>query len=359
MPLTKQVTIADSQFYQGEFELITASLEYPEGPVYLKDGSILLVDIKAQTLVKVSASGESTIVAHTGGGPNGLAIGPDGHAYICNCGGFTWMPVPIPPKEQVLNIGTTQPADYKGGLIQKVDLATGDVTTLYTETSKIRRLDMATMQWTVEESPTPFELKGPDDIVFDELGNFWFTDWGKSRELDRDITGIYYAKADGSEITQMVFPLNAPNGIGLSPDGKRLYTVETYTGQVLYWELSAPGKIKPNPASIDGTYQLYKFGGQAIFDSMAIDSEGNLHIATMLPYGNMPMSNGGISVVSPAGELLEYIEVQRPDGKFAPLPSNICFGGDDLKTAFITLGASGALVKLQTKVAGLKLDFNA
>lgn len=358
MPLEKQVTLKDSTFFHGDYQLISDSLEYPEGPVYMADGSVLLVDIKAQTLVKVAADGTKTVVANTGGGPNGLAIGPDGCAYICNCGGFTWMPVPVPAKDQVLQIGTTQPTDYTGGLIQKVDLTTGKVTTLYTEASKVRRLNMQTMQWQIETIDTPFQLKGPDDIVFDELGNFWFTDWGKSRELDRDITGIYYAKADGSEVTQMIFPLNAPNGIALSPDGKRLYTVETYTGQVLYWELSAPGQIKPNPASIDGTYSLYKFGGQAIFDSMAVDTEGNLYIASMLPYGNNPMSNGGISVISPKGELIEYIEIVRPDGKFAPLPSNICFGGKDLKTAFITLGASGALVKIDTTIAGLKLEFN-
>jgi gluconolactonase len=346
-----------TSFFTSTFEIINSELGYPEGPVYLKDGNILLVDIKNEELTKISPEGLKSTVANISGGPNGLAIGPDGHAYICNCGGFEWLEVPLPT--QTIFIGTDQPASYTGGSIDKVNLQTGAVETLYTNCSIGQTLDFIHQIW-IEKTLSPAaKLKGPDDLVFDETGGMWFTDWGKSRELDRDITGIYYAQADGSHIKQMVFPLNAPNGIALSPDGKRLYTVETYTRRVLYWELSAPGIIAPNPATIDGTYLLHGFSGQAIYDSMAIDEQGNLYIATMLPNGNEPMSNGGISVVSPKGELLEYIEIKRPDGKFTPLPSNICFGGKDNKTAFITLGASGAIVKVQTKVAGHILAYNA
>lgn len=348
-----------TSFLCSEFEMVSDQLSYPEGPVYLADGSILLVDIKEETLTKISASGEKSIIANISGGPNGLAIGPDGNAYICNCGGFQWLPVPIASTKQTLFIGGDEPANYQGGSIVKVNLTTQSVETLYTQAELGRHLNFETFQWQTSTLPAPAKLKGPDDLVFDETGGLWFTDWGKSKGDKRDITGIYYAKADGSEITQMVYPLNAPNGIALSPKGDRLYTVETYTGNILYWQLSAPGVIEANPKTLDGTYCLHGFAGQAIYDSMAVDVEGNLYIATMLPEGNNPMSNGGISVVSPSGELLEYIEIKRPDGKFAPLPSNICFGGKDNKTAFITLGASGALVKAQMKVAGLPLAFNA
>ena len=348
-----------SSFLCSDFELISDQLAYPEGPVYLKDGSVLLVDIKNEELAKISVDGEKTTVAKIAGGPNGLAIGPDGNAYICNCGGFQWMPVPIASTKQTLFIGGDQPANYQGGSIDKVNLTTGVVETLYTQAENGRQLNFSNFQWQISPLTTPAKLKGPDDLVFDEKGGMWFTDWGKTKDNVRDITAIYYATADGKTITQMISPLNAPNGIGLSPKGDRLYTVETYTGNVLYWELSAPGIIAANPKTLDGTYFLYGFSGPAIFDSMALDVEGNLYIATMLPQGNDPMTNGGISVVSPEGKLLEFIEIKRPDGKFAPLPSNICFGGKDNKTAFITLGASGALVKAQMKIAGLTLAFNA
>ena len=348
-----------TNYLSADFELVTDQLAYPEGPVYLKDGSVLLVDIKNQTLNKVSTCGEVSTIAEISGGPNGLAIGPDGNAYICNCGGFQWMPVPIAATKQTLFIGGDQPADYQGGSLDKVNLKTGTVEKLYTPCSKARHVNLATFEWEVTDLPEPIQLKGPDDLVFDQAGGIWFSDWGKSKGDKRDITGLYYAKADGSEITQMVYPLNAPNGIALSPAGDRLYTVETYTGNVLYWQLSGAGKISPNPKTLDGTYCLHGFSGPAIFDSMAVDEAGNLYIATMLPEGNNPATNGGISIISPQGELLEYIEINRPDGKFSPLPSNICFGGKDNKTAYITLGASGALVKTTAKIAGLTLAFNA
>lgn len=344
-----------SSFQCSAFEFVTDNLGYPEGPVYLSDNSVLLVEIKAQQLTKVHADGTKDVIAHISGGPNGLAIGPDGHAYICNCGGFQWQP--IPAGKQILWIGGDQPADYQGGSIDRVNLDTGKVETLYTECSVARRMDLATGKWADIQLPKPIQLKGPDDLVFDSTGGMWFTDWGKSRPTDRDITGIYYAHADGTSIKQMIFPLNAPNGIALSPDGKRLYTVETYTRRVLYWELSAPGVIEPNPKTLDGTYLLIGFDGQDIFDSMAVDADGNLYLMSMLPQGNDPLTNGGIKIVSAQGELLETIEIALPD-HFAPLPSNICFGGEDNKTAYITLGASGALVKATMKVAGLPLAFN-
>lgn len=345
-----------TSFKTSAFEMINSELGYPEGPVYLNDGSILLVEIKAQQLTKVHPDGSKEVVAKISGGPNGLAIGPDGNAYICNCGGFEWHA--IPAGKQTLWIGGDQPADYKGGSIDRVDLSTGQVETLYTECNIARRLDFSTGKWVESETTTPIPLKGPDDLVFDEVGGMWFTDWGKSRPTERDITGIYYATADGHSIKQMIFPLNAPNGIALSPDGKKLYTVETYTRRVLYWELSAPGVINPNPKSLDGTYLLIGFDGQEIFDSMAVDEQGNLYVMSMLPDGNNPFTNGGVKIVSPAGELLETVDIAI-EGHFAPLPSNICFGGDDNKTAYITLGASGALVKVQMKVPGLTLAYNS
>ena len=70
-------------------------------------------------------------------------------------------------------------------------------------------------------------LRGPNDIVFDEHGGFWFTDHGKVRDRDRDVTGVFYARADGSFIEEVIFPLEGPNGIGLSPDETSLYIAET------------------------------------------------------------------------------------------------------------------------------------
>ena len=130
--------------------------------------------------------------------------------------GFEWTEV------MGLNIPGHQPENYIGGRIQRVDLDTGKVEDLYTECNG---------------NP----LRGPNDIVFDTSGGFWFTDHGKTRPRDRDQGGIYYAKADGSSITEVIHPTDGPNGIGLSPAGDKLYYAETHTGRVFQRPVTAPG----------------------------------------------------------------------------------------------------------------------
>ena len=161
----------------------------------MNDGSVVLVEIQSGHLTRVAPDGTITRIAETGGGPNGAAVGPDGKVYICNNGGFEWAEV------DGMTIPGAQPADYKGGRIQRVDLDTGKVEDLYTECDG-------------------FGLRGPNDIVFDDQGGFYFTDLGKSRARDVDKGGIYYAKADGSSIVNVVYGTDHANGIGLSPDGQ-------------------------------------------------------------------------------------------------------------------------------------------
>ncbi|MGH7858221.1 MAG: SMP-30/gluconolactonase/LRE family protein, partial [Candidatus Binatia bacterium] len=124
---------------------IASGLKFPEGPIAMKDGSVLLVEIQRGTLSRVTPNGKIEVVADCRGGPNGAAIGPDGKAYVCNNGGFEWHEI------GGLNVPGEQPKDYIGGRIQRVDLATGAVEDLYTE---------------CDGHP----LRGPNDIVFDRQG---------------------------------------------------------------------------------------------------------------------------------------------------------------------------------------------
>jgi gluconolactonase len=301
-----------------EIREVASGLEFPEGPIAMGDGSVLVVEIKRGTLTRVLPDGAKEIVAETGGGPNGAAIGPDGKVYLCNNGGFEWhdfggMPMP-----------GDQPADYRGGSIQRVDLESGTVESVYTECDGI-------------------PLRGPNDIVFDSQGGFWFTDLGKSRPRERDRTGIFYALPDGSRIREMVFPLETPNGIGLSPDESRVYVAETQTGRVYYWDLEAPGRIRPNPLSPNQGTLLAGLPGLQLLDSLAVDAEGNVCVATII--------NGGITVISPDGSSVDHVPM--PD----LMTTNICFGGPDLRTAYITLSATGRLVSTPWRTPGLKLAF--
>ena len=119
---------------------IATGLQFPEGPIAMDDGSILLVEIARGTLSRVHPDGRVEVVADCGGGPNGAAIGPDGAVYLCNNGGFAWRRV-----EGMLLPGV-QSDDYVGGSIQRVDLESGSVgcrAFLLSETwrSRLRRLD--------------------------------------------------------------------------------------------------------------------------------------------------------------------------------------------------------------------------
>jgi gluconolactonase len=166
--------------------VIASDLDFPEGPVVLPDGSVLLVEIRAQQLTRVWPDGRKQIVAKIPGGPNGAAIGPDGQCYVCNNGGFGWvtsrgMMMPVAPG----------PNEYVGGSIQRVDLTSGKVETVFDRCGD-------------------HQLKGPNDLVFDRSGGLWFTDLGKRRARDMDVGGLYYIEPGMREITEQVFGILPP-----------------------------------------------------------------------------------------------------------------------------------------------------
>ena len=304
-----------------EITTIATGLRFPEGPIAMKDGSIVLVEIERQTVTRVRPDGSTEVIAHTGGGPNGLAVGPDGAFYVCNNGGFAW-------RTEMNMLRPAGPAtDYTGGRIERVDPTTGAVTVLYDHCG-------------------PHKLLGPNDIVFDGLGGFYFTDLGKARARDRDWGGVYYALADGSKITEVAHPVLTPNGIGLSPDGKTLYVAETETARLWAFDVLAPGVLGKAPfPSPHGGRLMAGLGGFQRFDSLAVDGAGNVCVATLV--------NGSVSVIGPRGGLIRQI----------PMPdmfcTNICFGGPDLGTAWLTLSGTGQLVSMPWNGPGLRLAHEA
>lgn len=298
---------------------ITDGLEFPEGPVALPDGNVLVVEMLAGRLTRIAADGGKSVVATTGGGPNGAAIGPNGRCWITNNGGYGRVEM------HGMLLPTDAPLDTPPGSIQAVDLNTGEVETVY--------------------SAGPHApLWGPNDLVFDAHGGFWFTDFGRNRGRVRTRGALYYALADGSRIEEAIYPLDSPNGIGLSPDGATLYVADTLPSQVLAFKLSAPGKIDaaagglPNGASIIG-----RAGPGEALDSLAIDSGGYVCVASP--------GQGAILVFAPGGGTVERIAT--PDF----LTTNIAFGGPDMRTAYITLGASGRLVSMRWPRPGLALRY--
>src|SRR4051812_30012699 len=108
----------------ADVRVLATGLEFPEGPVVMPDGSVVLVEIRGKRLTRVWPDGRKEVVAQIPGGPNGAALGPDGKMYVCNNGGFSWIPT-----RNTLMPGP-QPDDYRGGSIQRVDLQSGKIETL-------------------------------------------------------------------------------------------------------------------------------------------------------------------------------------------------------------------------------------
>ena len=304
---------------------LASGLQFPEGPIAMRDGSVVLVEIARGTLSRVTPDGRVHVVSQLGGGPNGAAIGPDGAVYVCNNGGFRY---------QTESDGCFRPIrqalDYSGGRIERVNLNTGKFERIYD---------------VVEGLP----LRGPNDLVFDTQGGFYFTDLGKVRDTEMDRGGVFYGRSSGAAASVIARPVMTPNGVALSPDGNTLYYAETEAARVWAFDVMAPGQVRKDgwPSPHGGRLVTAAPGGHyQRFDSMAVDAFGNLCVATLM--------HGGISVMSPDGSHASHVPLAD---RFT---TNICFGGRDMRTAYITLSGVGKLIAIDDwPVPGLRLNHEA
>lgn len=295
-----------------DVELMAEGLAFPEGPIALSDGSVLLVEIVGGTLKRVWGDGRVETVAVLGGGPNGAQIGPDGAVYVCNNGG--------------LDLARLCHASGPGteGRIERVDLATGKVERLY-------------------ERCGDHPLSAPNDLVFDGEGGFWFTDMGKNLPRQAMRSGLYYARPDGSRIEEVHFGGVSYNGVGLSPDERTLYVSDTATARVWRFPLERPGRLADKVVG-PRRQLMAAIPGPVTLDSLAVTESGAVCVATI--------GVGGVSIVNSDGRI-----------DFAPMPdhmvTNIAFGGPDMRTAFVTLAGTGRSAKARWPEPGLRLNFQA
>jgi gluconolactonase len=298
--------------------IVAAGLGFPEGPVACADGSVVFTELRNARCSRVTPDGKLSVFSACGGGPNGLAIGPDGFFYCCNNGGNRYV--------EGHSMGLGPHPDYRHGYIQRIDPATGEATLLYQE---------------VNGRP----LSAPNDLVFDRHGGFYFTDMGKRHPRHRDNGAVYYALADGSKIIEVAYPMLTPNGCGLSPDAATLYVADTEGARLWAFAVQGPGQVEPKAQFAPHSGRvLAGLPGNARFDSLAVMASGNIAVATL--------NTGHITEISPVGEIVRAVKM--PDC----YPTNICFGGADMRTAYVTLSDRGALAVMQWPEPGLELAFD-
>lgn len=284
-------------------EIVAEGLAFPEGPVVMADGSVIVLELAAGRITRCW-NGRAETVCNIGGGPNGAAIGPDGALYVCNNGG--------------LDLAKFQHARGPGqeGRIERVDLATGKFERLYDRYDGIA-------------------LEAPNDIVFDADGRMWFTDLGKTHDGIRTASGLFSALPDGSAITAINRHAVSYNGVGLSPGGRHIYVADTHQARLWRYDRRAAAQKPVWVATAPGPVG---------FDSLAVTAAGNICVATLY--------KGGISTITPEGMVAK---LDIPEERYV---TNIAFGGADMRDAWITLSTTGRLVKTRWDEPGLELHYN-
>jgi sugar lactone lactonase YvrE len=166
----------------------------------------------------------------------------------------------------------------------------------------------------------------PNDLAIAPDGTLYASDpdWAKG-------TGQVWRIDKAGKITLAAPDMGTSNGIDLSPDGKILYVNETVQRNIWSFTVAADG-------SLTGKRLLKKFDDFG-FDGMRCDVDGNLYITRH--------GKGTIVKLSPQGEVLQEINV------LGDSPTNICFGGLDGRTAYVTEAQNRRLVQFRVDRPGL------
>lgn len=301
-----------------DIEIVAEGLRFPEGPIAMNDGSVIVVEIGGRSLSRVTPAGEIVVIADLGGGPNGAALGDGDWCYVCNSGGWIYEEY-APGLKRAIGQSETP------GWIERVNLHTGEVERIC-------------------EAVEGARLQSPNDLVFDRQGGFYFTDHGKRLNGRQGLGGVYYVSADGAA-RAVVREMTTANGVGLAPDEKTLYVAETATRCVWAFDLDRPGEISPRsfPPAANGGRLLVGLPGYNRLDSMAVDIEGHVCVASLV--------NGGVWDIAPDGKTARHFAI---DDHFT---TNVCFGGPDLRSVYVTMSASGRLGRFAWPRPGYPLNF--
>lgn len=294
-----------------------SGLAFPEGPVLMPDGSVILSELLGNRVVRVWEDGTKTVIAEPVGMPNGLAFGPDGHLYCANMGGLL-----NPEAVSWLQGADVSRLKYRGGSIQRIDIATGEVVDIVAEADGLG-------------------LRAPDDLIFDSSGGFYFTDIGVNDAQRRvnDETGIYYVPADLSHARRVVKSMTPTNGLGISADGTKLYWTEYLTGRLFVRTINGPGKLVEPEVPFGDCIFTHPLP-ITWFDSLTVMASGDVAVAV---HNGTPQGRSGVITFDAEGRELSF---EAFDDVFT---THVIYSVSGEPTAYVTLSATGRLVSLPAR----------
>jgi len=278
--------------------VFAAGLAAPEGPTFDREGNLYVVEMAAGRIARIDLAGKVSVFAEDGGGPNGMALGPDGAFYICNNGGY-------PDQAQKPRIEKVSPAGEVSWLVAEIDGA---------------------------------PVNAVNDITFDRSGSYYCTDprFPDAGTLSSHIcppAGVIFGQTDGTA-RRLDLDIRFPNGVAIAPDERTLVVAETQTRQIHAFDIKESGVLGPA--------KLYAELPSGMPDGMCFDAEGYLLVCGF--------GGGAVHVFAPGGgELVESIAVEDRN------VTNICFGGDDLRTLYVTEMSRGRVVTIPWCRPGMQL----
>ncbi|TWU26952.1 Gluconolactonase precursor [Novipirellula galeiformis] len=277
---------ADAIFPVGDVELVKDGFQFTEGPAWDESGILYFSDIPNTAIHRVHADGTVDVFTLESKHTNGIVVAADGRILACQMDG------------QVV-------------VYDKNDAS-------------------ATVLANAYEGK---RFNAPNDLVIDKQGGIYFTDplYRAPTPLPQGIQAVYYI-ANNGDVTRVTAGIDAPNGIGLSPDGKKLYVCPSKQAEMLVYDVLSDGKLSDGKMFCRLTQPQGKRDTGA--DGITLDVQGNVYITTHL----------GVEIFSPAGKSVGLV-------RFPHQPANVTFGGADRKTMYVT--ARGAVYRVKMPIAGL------
>ena len=290
---------------------VAATISFTEGPTVDAEGAVYFTDLRgAGRILKMDTGGTVSTFREPSFRANGLIFDSEWRLLACEGGnGADVLP-----------------------RITRTDVETGEVEVL---------ADHFEGQ----------QLHQPNDLTIDGQGRIYFTDRPGTNVTPEQtgVHGVYRIDTDGSIARILTEPeVERPNGLVVSPDDTTLYVIETAQQEggarmIRAFDLAANG-------TASNMRVFHDFYPGRSGDGMTVDSEGNLYVAAGLNRlrGTSETLDtvAGVHVFSPDGELLEHIPI--PEDTI----TNVAFGGDDLRTLYITAGKT--LFRIRTDVTGTR-----